>query len=86
LREKQANSQDLLQWQRLQQDLSALRSQVDSLTSAQAQQKNQATTLQYQLQEADQRAEQLQAKEQQLQKELQEQREKNDVSRLQQDI
>ncbi|XP_070073931.1 interaptin isoform X2 [Drosophila takahashii] len=60
-----------------QQELSALRSQVDSLSDNQVQQQKQATALQSQLQEAQQRADQLQAKEKQLQQELQEQREKN---------
>ncbi|XP_070142844.1 putative uncharacterized protein DDB_G0271606 isoform X2 [Drosophila kikkawai] len=60
-----------------QQELSALRLQVGTLTDAQAQQQKQANALSSLLQEAQQRAEQLQAKEKQLQKELQEQREKN---------
>ncbi|XP_017010738.2 ribosome-binding protein 1 isoform X1 [Drosophila takahashii] len=65
-----------------QQELSALRSQVDSLSDNQVQQQKQATALQSQLQEAQQRADQLQAKEKQLQQELQEQREKNNDVRL----
>lgn len=78
----QATAQRSEQAQAQSEALTALQAEMRTLNDAQATQKQQNTALQSQLVEAQQHSKQLEDKEQQLQQELQEQREKNNVSTL----
>ncbi|XP_068153871.1 ribosome-binding protein 1 isoform X2 [Drosophila tropicalis] len=76
----QVQSEALVQKQN---ELSSLQAKLSSLNDDKAEQQQLASTLQSQLKEAQEKAEQLQANERQLEQELQEQREKNNQQQKQ---
>ncbi|KRG01328.1 ribosome-binding protein 1 isoform X2 [Drosophila mojavensis] len=79
----QASAQQSEQAQVQAEALTNLQSELRTLTDSQATQQQQTTALRSQLEEAQQRAEKLQDRERQLEKELQEQREKNNQQQKQ---